>query len=520
VRHGETFLVASLSVGMLLGGPLRAYAEGPTPGQEVEVSTNATSSELLIAQRSVARAPDGRFVVVYQAETGDFERRADIYARRFAADGTALGTPFVVNAYTTGTQQEPVVAMGPDGRFVVVWFENSFRDGTCCSLFGRVVDAAGEPVGEDDFAVEVSTLTSGRDQDVAMAPDGSFVVVWFDNAADVDGGVVGRAFDANAQPKTGQFSLPSDTAGRETQPAIALDGDGNFVVAWSGGGDYGTNADVSARLFAADGTPCCNASGEPCGPADGPTCGEQFLVNELTADTQNGASVARSSDGRFVVVWQTETSEDDANKKIAARRFDALGNALGTEFAPHVAEGVELRDADVAIDAAGRFVISWETYSSTSYDAGVSARAFHADGAPDGDAFVVSTSTDGSQSDPAVAADAAGHFVVAWHNFGPGESVLARLFEREAAGTTTTLPPTTLPVTTTTLPGIECGDANGDGSVSASDALAVLRGAVGTGECAACVCDVDGSGSVSATDALAVLRAAVSLPVELACVPC
>ncbi len=77
-------------------------------------------------------------------------------------------------------------------------------------------------------------------------------------------------------------------------------------------------------------------------------------------------------------------------------------------------------------------------------------------------------------------------------------------------------PPST---TTTTLAGFVCGDVNGDESVSAGDALAVLQSAVGGTKCAGkfCICDVNGNSSLSATDALFVLRVAVQLPVTLAC---
>src|SRR6185369_11797032 len=71
------------------------------------------------------------------------------------------------------------------------------------------------------------------------------------------------------------------------------------------------------------------------------------------------------------------------------------------------------------------------------------------------------------------------------------------------------------------VPAFVCGDANGDGTVKASDALAVLKDAVGGDQCAArpCVCDANGSGTLTAADALAVLKAAVGAPVTLAC-PC
>ncbi|MBI5504062.1 MAG: S8 family serine peptidase [Deltaproteobacteria bacterium] len=63
-----------------------------------------------------------------------------------------------------------------------------------------------------------------------------------------------------------------------------------------------------------------------------------------------------------------------------------------------------------------------------------------------------------------------------------------------------------------------CGDADGDHLVKASDALAVLREAVGgMGLCPIERCDFDGSGRVQASDALATLRRAVGQSTSSAC---
>lgn len=73
-------------------------------------------------------------------------------------------------------------------------------------------------------------------------------------------------------------------------------------------------------------------------------------------------------------------------------------------------------------------------------------------------------------------------------------------------------------VPTTTLPeGPLCGDWTGDGILTASDALEVLRGAVGIHACELLLCDYNGDGNVTSADALAVLRAAVSLPSQPNC---
>ncbi|MFN2425674.1 MAG: hypothetical protein ABR587_04410 [Candidatus Binatia bacterium] len=64
-----------------------------------------------------------------------------------------------------------------------------------------------------------------------------------------------------------------------------------------------------------------------------------------------------------------------------------------------------------------------------------------------------------------------------------------------------------------------CGDAVGPSGVTASDALHVLRAAVGSAQCLLCLCDADGSGKIAAGDALAVLRYGVGHDVPLRC-PC
>jgi hypothetical protein len=88
-------------------------------------------------------------------------------------------------------------------------------------------------------------------------------------------------------------------------------------------------------------------------------------------------------------------------------------------------------------------------------------------------------------------------------------------------GTSPTTTTTTTITTTTTLGGtVECSDANEDGKITATDALAALRTAVGTSTCAPCRCDTDDSGAINASDALRILRKAVGQQVTFTCPPC
>lgn len=55
----------------------------------------------------------------------------------------------------------------------------------------------------------------------------------------------------------------------------------------------------------------------------------------------------------------------------------------------------------------------------------------------------------------------------------------------------------------------DCGDANNDGAVTATDALFALNAAVGAISCVESLCDVTADGKVTATDALALLQFSV-----------
>lgn len=76
------------------------------------------------------------------------------------------------------------------------------------------------------------------------------------------------------------------------------------------------------------------------------------------------------------------------------------------------------------------------------------------------------------------------------------------------------------PTTTTTMPQCPvCGDVNDDCHITASDALAVLKGAVDLGDCPLFRCDANGDLKLSANDALRVLRAAVGQAFDPKCPP-
>jgi hypothetical protein len=98
--------------------------DGISIGAPFAVNADTTSERLA----SVASAPNGDFVVAWTGSgvgIGDDTSNSAVIGQLFIADGTPIGDHFQVNDYTTSLQWIPDVAMGPEGEFVVSW-QNAF----------------------------------------------------------------------------------------------------------------------------------------------------------------------------------------------------------------------------------------------------------------------------------------------------------------------------------------------------------------------------------------------------------
>jgi hypothetical protein len=162
--------------------------------------------------------------------------------------------------------------------------------------------------------------------------------------------------------------------------------------------------------------------------------GPEFLVNGYTTYIQLGASVGAAADGRFVVVWDS-IGQDGQSGGVFGRLFDAAGAPIGaTEFRVNVQTLNAQYGPAVAMHPGGGFVVSWVSIPQDGSGAGIFARRFDAAGGAFPE-FRVNSYTTGRQADPAIAADAAGNFIVTWTSEGQdgsGRGVYAQRYD--AAG--------------------------------------------------------------------------------------
>jgi hypothetical protein len=325
------------------------------------------------------------------------------------------GPEFQVNVLTTGLQDYPSIAADANGNFVVVWHDVG-EDGDSFGVVGRRFDAAGGALG-GEFRVNTYTTHGQGVPSVAADPSGRFVVAWTSVGPDGSlAGIAARRYDAAGSPQGDEFQVNTYTAGLQSEPSVALDADGDFVVVWHGPMQDGSSYAVRGQRY--------NASGA--------AQGAEFLVNSYTVDFQGNPAVASDAGGNFVVVWSS-LEQDGSGFGVFGQRFDASGNRRGEEFQVNPVTAESQYAAAVASDAAGNFVVAWSSDTEDGSDFGVFARRYDAAGTPQGAPFQVNVHTTGHQRQPSVASDADGNFVVTWHSAyqdGSGTGIFARRFDR------------------------------------------------------------------------------------------
>jgi hypothetical protein len=223
---------------------------------------------------------------------------------------------------------------------VIVWSDYTLDGGCCGGVFARLYDATGTPQG-DQFQVNTYTTGGQGMPDVAMSPGGEFVVVWAGRGEEDDGGIFGRRFGAAGVPFDGDFNINTYTTNRQSQPSVASDGEGAFVVVWSSDDQIAADLDVFGQRF----------------DAKGVRVGDEFLVNTYTTLHQDSPQVSMDSVGNFVVVWDSSDQVDTTG--VFAQHFNADGTASGSEFQLNTYTTSWQRGAGVAATAGG-FVVSWE----------------------------------------------------------------------------------------------------------------------------------------------------------------
>ena len=372
--------------------PLAPHPAGP----EFRVNANPWGAQFTgdweQNPRAVALDADGDFVVTWtQWHDGSGH---GVFAQRFDAEGRPQGEEFRVNSFINNNQQYSAVGMDADGDFVIAWMSQD-QDGDGWGIYAQRYAAAGEPVG-DEFRVNTYTADDQQFPAVAMDAEGNFAIAWTSYGQDGDGpSVFARWYDATGAAPQPEFQVHDLGGGWQLRPAVAMSATGEFIVTWTSWTDDGNRTGIYARR------------GGPEGPR-----GNEELVNSEGSGWVWESSVAMDASGGFVVAWSQQQNVEPYFNTVYARHFDLYDAPRPPVM---VAEGGYLRNPTVATNAVGDFLVAWSAWDADSGGwSDVFARRFGRNDEPQHQTFRVNSFVPEEQIAPSAAMDADGNAVIVW----------------------------------------------------------------------------------------------------------
>ncbi len=335
-------------------------ANGTPRTNQVRVNTTPWDS----ANRPrVAIDATGDYVVTWDSFAAN---GYDVFARRFAPNGFPRGNEFVVNSSPSGNQSAPAVSMADDGSFAVTWLNSSGGS----QIQVRRFDPLGQPLSSD---TNVNTLQTGTRAvpDIAMNASGEFAVAWQSLGQDGSGsGVFARKYSAEGAAQGGEIAVNTTTNGDQRAPRLAMDSDGDFIVAWESSGQDGSGFGVYSRRFDSLGIPQ----------------GAEQRANSTTRGDQRAPDVAVGTDGDYAVVWQGE-SPDNSDFDIYLQQYAADGTADGDEELVNTKLEGDQTAPVISINPAGDFAVVWESFGQFTQVEDIRSQLFRATSGEDGDPF-------------------------------------------------------------------------------------------------------------------------------------
>jgi len=292
----------------------RFASTGAPVGTEFQVTSYTTDFGF---NADICCAETGDFVVVWDAFYGYSDFR--IKGQRFDSAAMRQGAEFQVNTYTSTFAFDPGVCCDTAGNFVVAWSEVRSSFPFDSDVFGRRYASDGTTLGTEfqvntytayfqGQAVPESDYGSVENQAVSCSPAGDFTVAWTSETYEY-AEIRAQRFASDGSFAGTEFQVNRYTDGYQGSPAVCHDADGSFIVVWTSEVLPGSNnAFVDGRRFAVNGAP---------GSFD-------FQVNTYTSGSMYFPTLTCGPDHGFVVSWSQFPDEDGNQAGVFAQRFERI----------------------------------------------------------------------------------------------------------------------------------------------------------------------------------------------------
>lgn len=294
-----------------------------------------------------------------------------VYIQRFDGNGVAIGNnTLVITKYPEKNNVNPVVAMEPNGSFIVVW-EMEIPAGA--NLFFQRFSSSGEALG-----LNTTVLLNANPKGPATAvidTSGAFAFSWVETRSTLPN-VFLRQFNNDGTPASNEIKVFECTSQNmySQSPRMAMDTAGNYLVLWEQ--DDSTGAKIKSIRY------------------DTHTLSLDSIVDVAAIKgtrNQTAPQVAVAKNGMFIVAWNDLRVSKSLFNQVFAQLYGADGNPIGENY--KVTNDLEnVGSHCVGIDSLGNYVISYNIRTNT-YDNYIYCRRYSNTGALIGDIIVVTDDT-------------------------------------------------------------------------------------------------------------------------------
>ena len=193
-----------------------------------------------------------------------------------------------------------------------------------------------------------------------------------------------------------EFLVNDTTVGSQYYPFVAVLSNGGHVVVWESDGQDGDSGGIYGKIYDAAGVG-----------------GAEFRVNDITANDQSYPYAAGASDGRFIVVWESDGQDGDGYG-IYGKIYDAVGVG-GVEFRVNdTTAGNQLFSSAMWL-SDGRLIVSWASYMQDGDGYGVYGKIYDIAGV-DGPEFRINDTVANYQSVSLMANLVGGEYIIIWQS--------------------------------------------------------------------------------------------------------
>jgi hypothetical protein len=259
---------------------------------------------------SVSAGNTGNFVITWSVPGDAVCNGWDIYAQRYASDGSPMGSNLKVNSIEGICNEKPSVVMDQNGKFVITWagWGDDYRN-----IYAQRYSSDGEPLGSnfivnDEPGFIWGSYSGTTPTTIAMDSSGNFVIAWAGNRGCESWGadIYAQSFSNDGVSLGNNIKVNDDNVTcSQYFSSVSMDKDGNFVIAWND--SRNNDLDIYAQCFTKEGN----------------KLGDNYLVTSTSDSLQRKPSV-KLWNGRIYTAW--------ADNRNAALGYDVWANILERDF--------------------------------------------------------------------------------------------------------------------------------------------------------------------------------------------